>query len=163
LWQALARGDLQTLATDHCPFTRADKARGIEDFTRIPGGLPAIEARFALLYAFGVRGGHISLGRWVDLCCTTPAGLFGLERKGSIAVGYDADLVIFDPQRAVRLSTGTLHERVDWTPFDGIEVTGWPIVTISRGEVIVEDGEFRGAAGRGRFVPRQTRYVTSDK
>jgi dihydropyrimidinase len=163
LWQALARGDLQTLATDHCPFTRADKARGIEDFTRIPGGLPAIEARFALLYAFGVRGGHISLGRWVDLCCTTPAGLFGLERKGSIAVGYDADLVIFDPHRTVRLSTGTLHEHVDWTPFDGIEVTGWPIVTISRGEVIVEDGEFRGAAGRGRFVPRQTRYVTSDK
>ncbi|MBS1252733.1 MAG: D-hydantoinase [Anaerolineales bacterium] len=154
LWAALARGELQTVGTDHCPFTRAEKARGLDDFSRIPGGVPAIEARFPLLYAFGVRAGRISLSRWIELCCTTPAHLFGLERKGTIAVGYDADLVIFDPERKVRLSTETLHENVDWTPFEGTEVAGWPAVTISRGEVVVENGEFHGVAGRGRFVAR---------
>jgi dihydropyrimidinase len=98
---------------------------------------------------------RIPLNRWVDLCCTAPARLFGLERKGAIAVGYDADLVIFDPQHAVRLCAETLHENVDWTPFEGMEVAGWPVVTISRGEVIVKDGEFRGTTGRGRFVARK--------
>ena len=154
LWQALARDELQTVGTDHCPFTRADKARGLHDFSRIPGGLPAIEARFALLYAFGVRAGRISLNRWVDLCCTTPARLFGLKHKGAIAVGYDADLVVFDPQRRVILSEETLHENVDWTPFDGVEVTGWPILIISRGAVIVQENEFCGRAGHGRFIAR---------
>jgi dihydropyrimidinase len=154
LWQALARDELQTVGTDHCPFTRADKARGLDDFSRIPGGLPAIEARFALLHAFGVRPRRISLNRWVDLCCTTPARLFGLRQKGAIAVGYDADLVVFDPQRRVNLSEETLHENVDWTPFEGIEVTGWPAITISRGVVVVQDGEFCGRAGHGRFIAR---------
>jgi dihydropyrimidinase len=155
LWDALARGELQGVATDHCPFTRAEKAPGLHDFSQVPGGLPGIEARFALLFAFGVRRDRISLNRWVDLCCTAPARLFGLERKGAIAVGYDADLVVFDPQHRVRLSAETLHENVDWTPFEGMEITGWPVVTISRGEVIVKDGEFRGSVGRGRFVERK--------
>jgi len=155
LWDALARGELQVVASDHCPFTRADKERGLYDFSQAPGGLPGIEARFPLLFAFGVRMGRISLNGWVDLCCTAPAHLFGLERKGAIAVGYDADLVVFDPQRVVRLSAETLHENVDWTPFEGMEVSGWPVVTVSRGKVIVEDGEFHGTAGRGRFVERK--------
>jgi dihydropyrimidinase len=97
----------------------------------------------------------------VDLCCTNPARLFGLEKKGDIAVGYDADLVVFDSERTVKLSATTLHENVDWTPFDGMEVTGWPVVTVSRGDVIVEtpgrlrgNSQFCGTAGRGRFVVR---------
>jgi dihydropyrimidinase len=161
LWEGLARGDLQVVATDHCPFMRADKARGAGDFAHIPGGLPAVEARFPLLYTFGVRRRRISLNRWVEICCTAPARLFGLAGKGTIAVGYDADVVIFDPNRRVTLSTETLHERVDWTPFEGMELAGWPAVVLSRGEVIVapcEDDaarlDFRAAPGRGRFIPR---------
>lgn len=163
LWHALARGELQVVATDHCPFTRADKGRGLHDFSYAPGGLPVIEARFPLLFAFGVRIGRIPLSRWVDLCCTAPARLFGLERKGAIAIGYDADLVVFDPERMVRLSAETLHEHVDWTPFEGREVTGWPAVTISRGEVVVRDGEFHGTAGRGCFVERKNVKHQCDK
>lgn len=154
LWEALARDELQTVATDHCPFTSVDKTRGLDDFSHIPGGLPAVEARFALVHAFGVRAGPISLNRWVDLCCTTPARLFGLRHKGVLAVGYDADLVVFDPQQRVTLCDEMLHENVDWTPFDGIEVTGWPAHTISRGAVIVQDGDFCGRAGHGRFIAR---------
>jgi dihydropyrimidinase len=125
------------------------------DFSRIPGGVPSIEARFPLVYAYGVRTGRFSLNRWVDICCTTPARLFGLTGKGTIAVGYDADLVIFDPERKVKLSTETLHEKVDWTPYDGLEVTGWPQFILSRGELIAENGQFQGQAGRGRFVVRR--------
>ncbi|HEX6384289.1 MAG TPA: dihydropyrimidinase, partial [Anaerolineae bacterium] len=105
LWQALARDELQLVATDHCPFTSADKALGRHDFSLIPGGVPSIEMRFAAMYACGVRPGHLSLNRWVDLCCTTPARLLGLAGKGTITVGSDADLVIFDPDLQITLST----------------------------------------------------------
>jgi dihydropyrimidinase len=158
LWRALAQDDLQVVSTDHCPFTRADKATGLGDYSRIPGGVPSIEARFPLIYAYGVHSGRFSANRWVDICCTTPARLFGLAQKGHIAVGYDADLVIFDPDIRRTLSTETLHENVDWTLYDGLEVTGWPAVTISRGAVVVEDGEFRGQAGQGRFVARRVNF-----
>ncbi len=159
LWEALAQNKLQAVSTDHCPFTSADKATGLGNFSRIPGGVPSIEARFPLIYAYGVRTGRFSANRWVDICCTTPAKLFGLARKGTIAVGYDADLVIFDPEVRRTLSTETLHENVDWTLYDGLEVTGWPAVIISRGAVIVEKGEFYGQPGQGRFVVRQLRQA----
>jgi len=154
LWDALAQNKLQVVSTDHCPFTSADKATGLGDYRRIPGGVPSIEARFPLIYGGGVATGRFSVNRWVEICCTTPARLFGLERKGNIAVGYDADLVVFDPETRVKLSPNTLHENVDWTLYNGVEVTGWPAVTISRGSIIVEDGEFHGQAGQGRFVAR---------
>jgi len=156
LWQALARNDLQIVTTDHCPFTRAEKAQGIDDFSKIPGGVPSIEMRLAGVYQ-GVVRGYFSLNRWVELCSAAPARLAGFVNKGDIAIGKDADLVIFDPDRRVKLSTDFLHERVDWTPYEGIALQGWPVITISRGEVIVRDGEFLAEPGRGRFVPRPGR------
>lgn len=154
MWKALAGNHLQLVTTDHCPFSRAEKESGLGNFSQIPGGVPAIEARFPLLYTYGVTAGHFSADRWVDMCCTTPAELFGFEHKGHIAVGYDADLVIFDPQQKVTLSTDTLHETAGWTPYEGVDLTGWPDVTISRGSIITENGVFKGTAGQGRFVKR---------
>lgn len=154
LWQALADGQLQLVTTDHCPFTRPEKATGLEDYSRIPGGVPSIEMRFPSLYSAGVRSGRLSLNQWVDLCCTTPARLAGLTGKGDLRPGYDADLVIFDPDQEQVLSPTTLHEQAGWTPYEGLVVTGWPAITISRGEVIVERGVFLAQPGRGRFAPR---------
>lgn len=155
LWRALGRGDLQIVSTDHCPFTKAEKESALADYTRIPGGVPSIEVRFPALYSEGVRCGRITLNQWVDLCCTTPARLAGFWRKGHIAPGYDADLVIFDPEKRVTIERGMLHENVDWSPYEGRTITGWPTATFSRGEIIVQDGQFKARAGRGRFTERR--------
>jgi dihydropyrimidinase len=154
LWQALADGDLQIVTTDHCPFVKADKARGLHDFSQIPGGVPSIEMRFTSIYSGGVANGRLSPNAWVKLCCTTPAQLAGLKNKGDLAVGFDADIVIFDPRGTTKLSTETLHERVDWTPYEGINLEGAVETTIRRGEVIIDKGEFLGRAGDGRFINR---------
>jgi dihydropyrimidinase len=154
LWQALSAGNLQVITTDHCPFTQAEKASGLQNYSQIPGGVPGIEMRFAALYSQGVRNGRLSLNQWVDLCCTTPARLVGLMKKGHIGIGYDADLVIFDPDKEKTLSTNTLHEQVDWTPYEGMNIQGWPSMTMSRGRVLVENDEFLGEPGCGRFVHR---------
>lgn len=155
LWMALSQGDLQIITTDHCPFTRDEKATGLEDYSRIPGGVPSVEMRFPALYTFGVRRGRISLNQWVDMCCTTPSQLAGYTGKGDIMVGYDADLVIFDPDQTMTLGVDSLHEQVDWTPYEGLELQGWPATTISRGELIVDDHKLLAAAGRGRFIRRR--------
>ena len=155
LWQALAEGDLQVITTDHCPFTRAEKASGLADYSQIPGGVPGIEMRFAAIYSEGVRNGRLSLNQWVDLCCATPARLVSLTKKGHIGVGYDADLVIFDPDKEKTLSIHTLHEQVDWTPYAGMTSQGWPSMTMSRGRILVENDEFVGEPGWGKFVHRE--------
>jgi dihydropyrimidinase len=164
LWRHLAVGDLQTVGTDHCPFFYAgDKDGGYlsgdrpsaPTFAEIPGGLPGIEARLALLYTFGVREGRLSPERWVEACCTAPARIFGLyPRKGALVPGADADVVIFDPEREVTLSRAILHENCDYTPYDGFRLRGYPVLTMLRGQVTVRDGEFVGPRGRGRFLPR---------
>jgi dihydropyrimidinase len=153
LWRGLARGTLDVVSTDHCPWTRAEKDQ--RDFSQVPGGVPSIEARVALVHHFGVNHGHLSLERWVALCCANPARLMGLPRKGILAPGYDADIVIFDPQRRKTLSTESLHEACDWTPYAGLTLSGWPRTVLLRGEVIVEDEEFCGGPGTGRFIKRQ--------
>lgn len=156
LWGALAEGKLDVLATDHCPFS-ADEKAGHPDFTTIPGGLPSIEPRLSLAHTLGVRAGKLSLERWVEVCCTAPARIFGLAHKGHIAPGFDADLVVFDPQKEVVLGADTLHEQVDWTPYQGIPMLGWPRHVFSRGRAIVRDGEYVGRPGWGRFISRKRR------
>ena len=155
LWRGLAGGDLQVVATDHCPFTLEDKARGRDDFSKIPNGAPGIETRMTLLWDGGVRAGRIDAQRFVELTSAAPARIFGLwPRKGTIAVGSDADLVVWDPERETRLSVETLHMRVDYNPYEGRVVRGGPAVVMSRGEVIVDRGEWKGRPGRGQFLKR---------
>ncbi len=156
LWKALARGDLVSVATDHCPFDfKGQKEMGRGNFTKIPNGAPGLEPRLALMHEYGVNAGRFDMNALVALCCTNPAKAFGLyPRKGVLAVGADADIVVFDPFKAVTLSTETLHENVDFTPYEGWPVTGFPVMTMSRGEVICQDGELRAKPGRGRFIKR---------
>lgn len=156
LWQGVAQGVLQTVATDHCPFFfRGQKDRDRSDFTKIPGGAAGVETRLPLLYTYGVRRGRLTPWRWVDVCCATPARLFGLyPQKGALAPGSDADLVIFDPDREVTLSHQVLHQNVDYTPYEGFKLQGYPQHVLSRGEVVVRDGVFVGQRGRGRFLRR---------
>ncbi|WP_420630866.1 dihydropyrimidinase [Candidatus Leptofilum sp.] len=154
LWQALSRNDLQIVTTDHCPFTIEEKATGLGNYSQIPGGVPSIEMRFAALYSQGVRQGLLSLPQWVTQCCTNPAKLMGLAKKGEITVGYDADLVIFDPEATKTITPETLHEAAGWTPYNGLTLQGWPQTTLCRGNVVVHDGKFVGEKGYGRFLHR---------
>jgi dihydropyrimidinase len=158
LWRGLACGDLQVVATDHCPFSMDDppqKRRGEGDFSKIPNGAPGIETRLLLLWE-GVRQGRLSPHRFVDVVSTQPAKIFGLwPKKGTVAVGADADLVLWDPDREVSLDAASLHMRVDYSPYEGRTVRGGPATVISRGEVILDQGTFTGRVGRGVFVPRR--------
>jgi dihydropyrimidinase len=159
LWHGLAARELDVVSTDHCPFNlRGQKDLGRDDFSRIPNGAPGIETRLTLVYDRGVRAGHLPMTRLVDVMATTPARLFGLApRKGAIAVGGDADLVVFDPQTNHTLSARSLHMRVDYSPYEGLEVTGAVRTVLCRGRLTVEDGRFVGRAGAGAFVARAPR------
>jgi len=152
LWQALADGLLHVVSTDHCPWTLAEKDR--PDFAQIPGGVPGIEARLALVHHFGVNRGLLSLERWVQVCSTNAARWMGLTQKGRIAPGCDADIVIFDPQRERTITPATLHETAGWTPYDGLTVTGWPRTVLLRGKAIIDSDIYLGESGQGRFTRR---------
>jgi dihydropyrimidinase len=156
LWRALAADDLQVVATDHCSFRMKDqKTFGRDDFSKIPGGAPGIETRLSLLYDGGVRAGRLSLSRFVELTATNPAKIFGLyPRKGVVAAGSDADLVVWDPEREYTWSAATHHMRVDYNPYEGRVVKGVPELVLSRGRAVVADGAFVGRAGAGRFLRR---------
>jgi dihydropyrimidinase len=159
LWRGLASNDLQAVSTDHCPFCmKEQKELGRDDFSKIPNGAPGIETRMSLLHDGGVRTGRISWNRYVELTSTSPAKIFGLfPRKGTIAPGSDADIVVFDPERKQTLSAKTLHMKVDYNPYEGREVSGVSEVVLSRGRVIVEKGRFTGRAGAGSFLKRSPR------
>lgn len=158
LWNGLKCDHLQVVSTDHCPFCfKEQKELGRDDFTKIPNGGPGVEHRMSLIYSGGVASGRFSVNRFVELVSTTPAKLFGLyPRKGTIAAGSDADLVIFDPNRKHTISAKTHHMRVDYSMFEGIEVTGMPDIVLSRGRVVVDGGKFLGCAGQGTFLKRAT-------
>ncbi len=161
LWQGLKGGDLQVVATDHCPFDFVGKKDmfGKDDYKKIPNGAPGIETLLILLHSEGVVKGRISLERMVDVLCTGTARMFGLKDKGEIAVGKDADIVVFDPEQKFTITQGKLHMNVDYTPFEGFEITGMPHLVYSRGKQVArwngEQVEFVGEVGRGRFVKRE--------
>ena len=159
LWRGLAFNDLQAVSTDHCPFCmKEQKELGVADFSKIPNGAPGIETRMSLVYDGGVRAGRISLNRFVELTSTSPARIFGLfPRKGTIAPGSDADVVVFDPNRTITLSARTLHMKVDYNPYEGRQVIGAADTVLSRGRPVIENGKFVGRAGAGSFIKRAGR------
>jgi len=156
LWRGLANGDLQVIATDHCPFDfEGQKTLGRDDFTQIPNGLPVVEHRFQLMIHAALAEGRFSLNRMVDISATAPAKMFGLyPQKGTICVGSDADIAIVDPNATVVLSAETHHMNVDYSCFEGLELTGAVETVLSRGEVIVSDAQFHGSKSHGRYLRR---------
>jgi dihydropyrimidinase len=155
LWKGLAQGDLQIVATDHAPFNyKGQKDMGRDSFADIPNGLPSVEDRVTLIFQ-RVRSGQLSPSRWVELIATNPAKMFGLyPRKGTIAPGFDADIVVFDPNRERVISAESHHMNVDYSCYEGMTVWGVPEVVMQRGNVLVENDEWFGTEGRGSFVPR---------
>ena len=156
LWKGLAKDDLQVVSTDHCPFDfHGQKEMGRGDFRKIPNGLPGVEERVDLVFDGGVGGGRISKERWVEIVSTAPAKMFGMyPKKGAIAVGSDADIVVYDPNKQHVLSASTHHMAVDYSCYEGRSVTGGSDVVMSRGSVVVRNGEFTGHKGHGRFIKR---------
>jgi dihydropyrimidinase len=158
LWHGLVKDDLQVVSTDHCPFDfHGQKELGREDFRKVPNGLPGVEDRVDLLHDGGVAGSRMTRERWVEVISTAPARLFGMyPQKGTIAVGSDADIVVYDPTRKRTISAKTHHMDVDYSCYEGREVQGASDIVLSRGRVVVRDGDFTGEKGHGRFVKRST-------
>ncbi len=162
LWNALARDDLQIVSTDHAGFFYDDdetmgrqKRLGEGNFTLIPNGLPGVEERLNVMYQGGVIEGRISLNRWVEVCSTAPAKMFGMyPAKGTIAVGSDADIVVYDPEASFTYSAETIHMNVDYSAYDGMEINGKPDTVLSRGKVVVENDRYVGRKGDGRYLKR---------
>jgi dihydropyrimidinase len=155
LWRGLRTNDLSVVSTDHCPFCfKEQKELGRSDFSKIPNGIPGVEHRMDLLHQ-GVVAGELSLARWVEVAATTPARMFGLyPRKGIIAPGSDADIVLYDPRATQVLSAGTHHMNVDYSAYEGFEITGQVRTVLSRGQVVIEGGEYHGHTGHGQFLRR---------
>ncbi|MCY6484310.1 dihydropyrimidinase [Clostridium aestuarii] len=160
MWKALAKNTVQLVATDHCPFFMKQKELGKEFFGKIPNGAPGVELRMALMYTYGVGGNNFDLQRFVQITSTNAAKIFGMyPKKGTIAVGSDADIVIFNPHIEKTVTKEMLHENVDYTPYEGMKLKGYPEVTISRGKVIAENGKFTGEKGYGKFIKRKAPMI----
>ena len=171
LWGALTKGNLQVVGTDHCPFlfdgtqaieyegkpfSQPGKELGRENFTLIPNGVPGIGDRMPILWSYGVKTGRISLNRLVELCCTNPAKIFGLyPRKGTLAVGADADIVIWDPEKQVTLGAATQHMNTDYSLYEGMQITGYTDKVLLRGKLIVDGDDWLGQRGSGQFLRRK--------
>lgn len=157
MWRGIRAGAIQVVATDHCPFTiEIDKQKGREDFSKCPNGLPGVEERLPLMFSEGVMKGRININKMAEVCCTNPAKLFGMyPKKGTLIPGSDGDIVIIDPLMEVTLTKDMLHSNVDYTAYEGFKLKGYPVMTLSHGEIIVQDNEFIGQRGRGKFIKRQ--------
>lgn len=152
LWEGLKRGDISTVATDHCPFKSYEKDWGKDDFTKIPNGCMGVENMYPYMLSEANKG-NISFNKVVELCSTSVARIFGCApQKGTIAVGSDADIVIYDPEKSFTVSKEKMHSDVDYTIWEGCEMTGYPVMTFSRGKLVYQDGSFVGEPGWGKFV-----------
>ncbi|SCF94926.1 dihydropyrimidinase, partial [Streptomyces sp. Ncost-T6T-2b] len=157
LWRGLRNNELQVVSTDHCPFCfSGQKELGRGDFSKIPNGMPGVEHRMDLLHQ-AVVDGHITRRRWIEIACASPARMFGLyPKKGTIAPGADADIVIYDPEAQQTLSAETHHMNVDYSAYEGKRITGQVETVLSRGEVVIDGRKFTGRAGHGIYTPRAT-------
>ena len=156
LWEAIKRGDIDTIATDHCPFQQAEKDWGLNDFTKIPNGCAAIENMYPYMLS-AANTGRIKFEQVVKMCAENPARICGCTEKGSLTVGKDADIVIYDPEKKFTIHQSNMHSDYDHTIWEGTELTGYPVKTYSRGRLVYDNGEFVGEAGWGRFVKRKAR------
>jgi dihydropyrimidinase len=156
LWKGLKDGNIQVVATDHCPFSfNKEKQLGKDDFSKCPSGGPGIETRMPLIFSEGVMKNRIGINKFVDVTSTSPAKIFGMyPKKGTIAVGSDADIVLIDPKKEVTLTKSMLHENVDYTSYENMKLKGYPVLTMVRGKVIVRDNNFIGDKGYGQFIKR---------
>ncbi|MGJ4892062.1 dihydropyrimidinase [Bradyrhizobium sp. HKCCYLRH3099] len=158
-WEGLQRGVFSLFSSDHCPFRYDDEAgkltpKGRTSFRWVPNGIPGVETRLPILFSEGVTKGRITLNQFVAFTATNHAKAYGLTGKGSIAIGYDADIALWDPNKTAKISQSGLHHGSDYTPYEGIEITGWPVATMLRGKFVIRNGELVGAKGNGRYVTR---------
>jgi len=156
LWEGLESGAIDVIASDHCSFNLADKLiHGLRDFSECPGGIPGVETRLPLVFSQGVLKGRISIKRFVELVSTSPAKIMGLyPRKGSLKTGSDADIVILDPHQEKIIEPDNLRQNADYSPYEGMKVSGWPIGTLVRGRVVMHEGHLRAEKGWGEYIPR---------
>ena len=157
IWRALIGDELDMVSTDHCPWTRHEKQQ--PSFADVPGGLPGIESRLALVHHFGVNERELPLSTWVSVCCTAPARRMGLTRKGALLPGGDADIVLFDPKRELTFRSDEMNEDADWSPYECVKVVGWPRSVLLRGEEIVRDEVYVGFPGQGQYLRRALQPV----
>ena len=156
LWEGLVRNEIDVIGTDTCTFTTEQKNAWYGDFTKIPYGLPGVETMVPLIYSEGVAKGRISLNRFVSIVSTNPAKIFGLyPQKGTLIPGADADIIIFDPKKETVIHPELLQTNCDWSPYEGMAVTGYPSMTVCRGKIVAENGKFTGHKGYGRFLKRK--------
>ena len=158
LWAAIRRGDIDTIATDHCPFQTSEKDWGKDDFSKIPNGCMAIENMYPYMLS-AANGGRVSFERVVAMCSANPARIFGCTSKGSLAPGKDADIVVYDPEKDFTITQSKMHSDVDHTIWEGMKLHGYPVQTYSRGRLVYDNGEFTGEAGWGRLLKRVPRAV----
>jgi dihydropyrimidinase len=168
MWQMIRRGVLDVISSDHCGYSfeghkgKAQNGRDVS-FRDIPNGIPGLAARLPIAFSEGVAKGRISENQFVALTATNPARLYGLQSKGRIAIGADADIVLWDAKKQMRLTNALMHHAIDYTPYEGLEVTGWPVITLRRGEVVMQDGKVQAEPGSGKFLARGPYAATAPR
>lgn len=157
LWNGIKEGEINVIATDHCPFDfTVEKQLGKNDFRKCPNGLPGIEERMSVIFSEGVMKNRISINKFVEVCCTNPAKIFGMyPLKGTIDIGSHGDIVIIDPNKEFILKNSMLHHNVDYTAYEGLKIKGYPVMTLCRGKVVSKNGEFIGEIGYGKYIGRK--------